>query len=120
MITVEYSSMPGLKNSIPQPILPLRFINGKREVSTYALVDSGAAGAVISTVIAEDLGIDWQKIPGVGEISEKVKIDLKNASQHIRRMAIAGLVVKRNENKNVRHKLSDIGKSTLRFLKSIE
>jgi len=69
MITVEYSPMPGLKNSLPQPMLPLKFINGTKEVSTYALVDSEAAGAVISTVIAEDLGIDWQKIPGVGGFS---------------------------------------------------
>ena len=63
MITVEYSPLPGLKNSIPQPIVPIKFIRGKKEVSTYALVDSGAAGAVISTVIAEELGIDWIKIP---------------------------------------------------------
>ena len=56
----------------------------------------------------------------VSEIAQKVKIDLKNASQHIRRMAIAGLLLKRNQNKNVRHKLSDKGSSVLKFLLKLE
>lgn len=56
----------------------------------------------------------------VSEIAQRVKIDLKNASQHIRRMAIAGLILKRNQNKNVRHKLSDKGASTLKFLRKLE
>ena len=56
----------------------------------------------------------------VSEIAEKVKIDLKNASQHIRRMAVAGLVLKRNQNKNVRHKLSDRGITILKFLRKME
>lgn len=55
----------------------------------------------------------------VSEIAEKVKTDLKNASQHIRRMAIAGLILKRNQNKNVRHKLSDKGLDALQFLKTL-
>lgn len=56
----------------------------------------------------------------VNEIAVKVKIDTKNASQHIRRMAIAGLLLKRNQNKNVRHKLSDKGLKILIFLKTFE
>lgn len=56
----------------------------------------------------------------VGEIAQKIKIDLKNASQHIRRMAIAGLILKRNQNKNVRHKLSDKGVNALKFLRKLE
>lgn len=60
---IEYSPLPGIKNVVPQPIVPIIFINKNLETATFALVDSGAAGAVISTVIAEDLGIDWQKIP---------------------------------------------------------
>src|SRR5438046_2977124 len=63
IITVAYSVLPGLPNSVPQPLVFVKFVANKRVSETYALVDSGAAGAVISTVIAEDLGIDWQKIP---------------------------------------------------------
>lgn len=85
MITIQYSSLPGLKNSILQPIVPVKFINKTRETLTFALVDSGAAGAVISTVIAEDLGINWNKIPATAGFSvggnfrshsAKVKIEL--------------------------------------------
>jgi len=53
----------------------------------------------------------------VSEIAERVKINVKNASQHVRRMAIAGLVLKRNQNKNVRHKLTDKGRTVLKFLR---
>lgn len=56
----------------------------------------------------------------VGEIAEKLKINLKTASEHIRRLAISGLVIKRNQGKNVRHKLSDRGVVILTFLRTLE
>ena len=43
------------------PIVPAVLINGKYNTPVYALVDSGAVGGVISTVIADDLHIDWRK-----------------------------------------------------------
>ena len=56
----------------------------------------------------------------VGEIADKLKINLKTASEHIRRLAISGLVLKRNQGKNVRHKLSDRGVVILKFLRTLE
>ena len=56
----------------------------------------------------------------VGEIAQKLKINLKTASEHIRRLAISGLVLKRNQGKNVRHKLSDRGLIVLTFLRTLE
>ena len=56
----------------------------------------------------------------VTEISEKLKINFKTASEHIRRLAIAGLVLKRNQGVNVRHKLSPTGNSILKFLRTLE
>ena len=56
----------------------------------------------------------------VTEISEKLKINFKTASEHIRRLAIAGLVLKRNQGANVRHKLSPTGNSILKFLRTLE
>jgi len=53
----------------------------------------------------------------VGEISERVRTDIKNGSQHIRRMEIAGLVLKRSQKNHVRHKLSPLGVKILSFLK---
>ena len=56
----------------------------------------------------------------VMEISDTLKINFKTGSEHIRRLAIAGLVLKRSEDKNVRHKLSDRGKVILTFLRTLE
>ncbi len=54
------------------------------------------------------------------EISEVLKINFKTASEHIRRLAIAGLVMKRNAGNSVRHKLSERGKTILKFLRTLE
>jgi len=53
----------------------------------------------------------------VAEISETLKGDFKNISQHIGKMSIAGLVMKRHEGNLVRHKLSKVGEDVLRFVK---
>jgi DNA-binding transcriptional ArsR family regulator len=56
----------------------------------------------------------------VFEIAERLKINFKTASEHIQRLAIAGLVLKRNEGNNVRHALSSTGKTILKFLRILE
>jgi DNA-binding transcriptional ArsR family regulator len=56
----------------------------------------------------------------VGEIAVRLKINLKTASEHIRRLAISGLVLKRNQGKCVRHKLADRGIVILKFLRMLE
>lgn len=56
----------------------------------------------------------------VSEIAEVLDINFKTASEHIRRLAIAGLVMKRNEGNAVRHALNDVGKSVLKFLRILE
>ena len=58
------SPLPDFKDKIIlAPLIPVTFRNKNFEFSTFALVDSGASGAVISTVIAEALNIKWEKIP---------------------------------------------------------
>jgi len=56
----------------------------------------------------------------VAEISENLNINFKTASEHIRRLAIAGLLIKRSEGLNVRHKLTERGLSILEFLRMLE
>ena len=56
----------------------------------------------------------------VFEIADKIKINFKTASEHIRRLAIAGLVIKRSAGHNVRHKLTDRGLNILKFLRILE
>ena len=56
----------------------------------------------------------------VDEVAEELSINFKTASDHIRRLAIAGLVLKRNEGNAVRHKLTVRAKSILKFLRTLE
>jgi DNA-binding transcriptional ArsR family regulator len=56
----------------------------------------------------------------VSEIATRLKINLKTASEHIRRLTISGLVLKRNQAQSVRHKLTDRGFAILKFLRMLE
>lgn len=60
----KYSQLPTVKSrQVLAPIVPVTFKYKEIKFPTFALVDSGASGAMISTVIADALGIDWDKIP---------------------------------------------------------
>ena len=56
----------------------------------------------------------------VVDVAEKLKIGYENASDHIRKLAIAGLVMKRNDGPNVRHKLTPLAQSILAFCKKLQ
>lgn len=55
----------------------------------------------------------------VEEIAATLRINAKTASEHIRRLAIAGLVLKRNEGAAVRHKLTPHAHNVLKFLRTL-
>lgn len=55
----------------------------------------------------------------VADISERLDIGYINTSDHIRKLAIAGLVMKRNEGSSVRHKITPLGESILVFCKTL-
>ena len=54
------------------------------------------------------------------DIAEELKVNFKTISEHIRRLAIAGLVLKRSDGVSIRHKLSSLGVNVLEFLRTIE
>lgn len=56
----------------------------------------------------------------VDEIAERLGYGYENASDHIRKLAIAGLVMKRGDGKSVRHKLTDRGGVILTFCKKMQ
>ena len=56
----------------------------------------------------------------VQEIATKLKINYKTASEHVRRIANAGLINKRNRSSEVLHILSPLGQSILKFLRKLE
>lgn len=56
----------------------------------------------------------------VDDISERLHIGYENASDHVRKLAISGLVIKRNDGPSVRHKLTPRGESILIFCKKLQ
>lgn len=56
----------------------------------------------------------------VEEIADRLRIGYENASDHIRKLAIAGLVMKRHQARDVRHKLTPRAIHVLTFCKTLE
>ena len=55
----------------------------------------------------------------VGKISLVTEIELKTASEHLRRLTIAGIILKRNEGREVRHVLTPRARQILTFLRML-
>ena len=56
----------------------------------------------------------------LAEITDSLKINLKTASEHLRRLTASGLIMKRYDSSFVRHKVSAIGETVLTFLRMLE
>lgn len=54
------------------------------------------------------------------EIASILKINMKTAAEHTRRLAITGLVLKRASGNAVLHKLTPRATSVLKFLRTLE
>lgn len=55
----------------------------------------------------------------VGQISQKLQIEIRTTSEHLRRLAIAGLVDKRYAGREVRHALTPRSLGILKFLETL-
>lgn len=55
----------------------------------------------------------------VGDVSEKLEIEFKTASEHVRRLVFSGLVVKRYKGRRVCLRLDDGTRSILAFLERL-
>ncbi|KKU47969.1 hypothetical protein A3H10_04335 [Candidatus Uhrbacteria bacterium RIFCSPLOWO2_12_FULL_46_10] len=53
-------------------------------------------------------------------ISEILHMNMKTASEHVRRLSLAGLVTKRYRGSSVRHGLTGLGKTILKFLRILD
>lgn len=56
----------------------------------------------------------------VQEAAEEVRSDYRTVAEHLRRLTIAGLILKRNQAQTVRHALTDRGRRVLMFLRTLE
>ena len=64
--------------------------------------------------------LERQPEQSVSEIAERLSIDFRTTSEHLRKLAIAGIVMKRYEGNTVRHALTNRGKSILKFCRILE
>lgn len=55
----------------------------------------------------------------VGQICDALKIEIRTASEHLRRLVIAGLLVRRYEGREVKHNLTGRAQDILRFLDTL-
>ncbi len=53
----------------------------------------------------------------VDEICEKLKINFNTGSDHIRKLAQSGIIMKRSDGNSIRHALTEKGKTILEFCK---
>ncbi|MEK7087935.1 MAG: winged helix-turn-helix domain-containing protein [Patescibacteria group bacterium] len=56
----------------------------------------------------------------VEEVATLLNINYKTAADHLRRLAIAGLVLKRSDSVSIRHKLTARAEYILKFLRTLE
>ena len=64
--------------------------------------------------------LDKQTELSVFNIAENISIDFRTASEHLRKLAMAGIVMKRHEGASVRHALTRRGKDILKFCRTLE
>ena len=55
----------------------------------------------------------------LGDICERLSLDITNGCEHIRKMNSAGLLMKRRQKQAMRHKISNRGLMALEYLRSI-
>ena len=56
----------------------------------------------------------------VDEIARLLNINYKTAADHLRRLAIAGLVLKKSDSVSIRHKITSRAEYVLKFLRTLE
>ncbi|MEK7612988.1 MAG: winged helix-turn-helix transcriptional regulator [Patescibacteria group bacterium] len=54
------------------------------------------------------------------ELAARLSIDFRTASEHTRKLALGGLIMKRYEAASVRHGLTSRGKEVLKFCRTLE
>jgi len=64
--------------------------------------------------------LDKQTELSVTDIADHLSIDFRTGSEHLRKLSIAGLVMKRHEGAAVRHALTWRGKEVLKFCRTLE
>lgn len=56
----------------------------------------------------------------VEEVASRLDINYKTSADHLRRLTIAGLLLKRSDSVSIRHKLTTRAEYVLKFLRTLE
>ena len=64
--------------------------------------------------------LDKQTELSVLDIAERTSVDFRTISEHLRKLTIAGIIMKRNDGSSVRHALTRRGKDILKFCRTLE
>lgn len=56
----------------------------------------------------------------VFQVTDKLGVNFKTISEHLRRLTLSSLISKHNVAREVRHSLSILGKHILKFLRTLE
>ena len=64
--------------------------------------------------------LNYNPDQSVIETAEALRVNFKTISEHLRRLALAGLVIKHNHGSEVEHALSPLGRNVLKFLRTLE
>ena len=64
--------------------------------------------------------LDREPELSVEEISSHLHLNYKTAADHLRRLAIAGLLLKRSDSVSIRHKVTPRASHVLKFLRTLE
>lgn len=94
--------------------------NSKKSLKTYNELERIARGFSNHRRIQIMELLQRQPELSVADMSEKLKVNFKTISEHARRLAITGLVLKQHNRAAVCHALTDRGKEVLKFLRTLE
>lgn len=64
--------------------------------------------------------LDKQPELSVIDIAAKLRCNFKTIAEHTRKLHLAGMIYKRNKGNSVNHTLSPLGKSILKFCRTLE
>ena len=92
----------------------------KQEVKTYRELERIVRGFANHRRIQILEMLQKQPEMSVDEIAAFLVISYKTVSAHVHRLAVGGLVLKRNQDVSVRHRLTERAEAILKFLRILK
>ena len=95
-------------------------MNKKKEQKSYRELERMVRGFANHRRIQVLEMLKKQPEMSVDEIAAFLDISYKTVAAHVHRLAVGGLVLKRNQDVSVRHRLTTRAESVLKFLRTLD